>query len=110
MKNEKIMIENILTMSWQDIGPTKEWIRVRRWTFDPLADSATWGSGSQTVTIHDVIIPGRTVKAMYATHPLPFTSNSQDFSTQTGLSNTVKDKYDLNIVTKQRAEFYKSIL
>ena len=88
---QDLNIENILTMSWQDIGPTKEWIRVRRWTFDPLADSATWGSGSQTVTIHDVIIPGRTVKAMYATHPLPFTSNSQDFSTQTGLSNTVKD-------------------
>jgi hypothetical protein len=28
---------------------------------------------------------------MYATHPLPFTTNTQDFATQTGLSNTVKD-------------------
>jgi hypothetical protein len=26
------------------------------------------------------------------------------------LYETVKDKYDLNIVTKDRAEFYKSIL
>jgi hypothetical protein len=26
------------------------------------------------------------------------------------LYETVKDKYDLNIVTKQRAEFYKSIV
>ena len=88
---QDLSIENILTMSWQDIGPTKEWIRVRRWTFDPLADTAVWGSGSQTVTIHDVIIPGRTVKAMYATSPLIFTNNTQDFSTQTGLSTTVKD-------------------
>jgi hypothetical protein len=26
------------------------------------------------------------------------------------LYETVKDKYDLNVVTKQRAEFYKSII
>ena len=26
------------------------------------------------------------------------------------LYNTVKDKYDLNIVTKNRAEFYKSLI
>jgi hypothetical protein len=26
------------------------------------------------------------------------------------LYETVKDKYDLNVVTKQRAEFYKSIV
>jgi hypothetical protein len=88
---QDLYIENILTMSWQDIGPTKEWIRIKRWSFDPFSDVATWGGGSQTVTIQDVIIPGRTVKAMYATHPMPFTTNTQDFATQTGLSNTVKD-------------------
>jgi hypothetical protein len=26
------------------------------------------------------------------------------------LYETVKDRYDLNVVTKQRAEFYKSII
>ena len=84
-------IENILSVSWQDIGPTKEWIRVKRWDFDPFADVSTWGSGSQTITIGDVIIAGRTVKVMYATHPSLFTATNQDFATQTGLAESVKD-------------------
>lgn len=88
---ENLNIENILSVSWQDIGPTKEWIRIKRWDFDPFADVSTWGSGSQTITIGDVIIAGRTVKVMYATHPATFTATNQDFATQTGLSETVKD-------------------
>lgn len=88
---DDLNIENILSVSWQDIGPTKEWIRVKRWDFDPFADVTTWGSNSQTITIGDVIIAGRTVKVMYATHPATFTSTSQDFYTQTGLSESVKD-------------------
>ena len=84
-------IENILSVSWQDIGPTREWIRVKRWDFDSFADVSTWGNNSQTITIGDVIIAGRTVKVMYATHPSVFTATNQDFSTQTGLSETVKD-------------------
>lgn len=88
---QNLNIENILTMSWQDIGPTKEWIRIRRWDFDPFADVDTWGNNTQTVTIGDVIVAGRTVKVMYATHPDVFTSSSQDFTTQTGLPASVKD-------------------
>jgi len=88
---DDLNIENILSVSWQDIGPTKEWIRVKRWDFDPFADVTTWGSNSQTITIGDVIIAGRTVKVMYATHPVAFTATNQDFSTQTGLSESVKD-------------------
>ncbi len=88
---ENLNIENILSVSWQDIGPTKEWIRVKRWDFDPFADVTTWGSGSQTLTIGDVIIAGRTVKVMYTTEPSIFTANSEDFTTQTGLPESCKD-------------------
>jgi len=88
---ENLSIENILAISWQDIGPTKEWIRVKRWDFDPFADVNTWGSNSQTITIGDVIIAGRTVKVMYATSPSVFTSTSQDYTTQTGLPESTKD-------------------
>jgi hypothetical protein len=86
-----LSIENILAISWQDIGPTKEWIRVRRWDFDPYADVDTWGNNTQTVTIGDVIIAGRTVKVMYATSPSVFTASNQDFATQTGLPESTKD-------------------
>ena len=88
---DSLDIENILSVSWQDIGPTKEWIRVKRWDFDPFADVTTWGASAQTITIGDVIIAGRTVKVMYATHPSVFTATNQDFSIQTGLSESVKD-------------------
>jgi hypothetical protein len=88
---DNLYIENILAVSWQDIGPTREWVRVKRWDFDPFADVSTWGSSAQTITIGDVIIAGRTVKVMYATAPIPFTAVGQDFSTQTGLSESVKD-------------------
>ena len=84
-------IESILTVMWQDTGPSQEWIRVGRYDFDPLAETATWGSGSQTISIYDFITPGRTVKVMYVTQPQSFTSNSQVFTTQTGYPESAKD-------------------
>jgi len=88
---ENLGIENILTMSWQDTGPSKEWIRIKRWDFDPFADVDTWGSGSQTVTIYDWITPGRTVKVMYATPPTPFVNNTDVFTDTTGFSESARD-------------------
>ena len=88
---ENLNIENILTMSWQDTGPSKEWIRIRRWDFDPLADVDTWGSGSQTVTIYDWITPGRTVKVMYATPPTAMDNTSDVFTTTTGYPESARD-------------------
>ena len=84
-------IVNILSMSWQTVGPSKEWVPVRRWTWDSLANSTAFGAGAQSITIGDFITPGRTVKVVYSTNSLPFTSNSQDFSTQTGLDESCKD-------------------
>ena len=88
---ENLAIENILTMSWQDTGPSKEWIRIKRWDFDPFADVDTWGSGSQTVTIYDYITPGRTVKVMYVTPPTAMENSSDVFTTTTGFSESARD-------------------
>jgi hypothetical protein len=84
-------IESILTVMWQDTGPSQEWIRVNRYDFDPLADATTFGNNSQTITIYDYITPGRTVKIMYVTQPTAFTDSSQVFTTQTGYPETVRD-------------------
>ncbi len=84
-------IQNILTIMWQSVGPSLEWIPVRRWSWDSKADATAFGATSQTVTIGDYITPGRTVKVVYSTDPAPFTTNAQDFSTQTGLPESCKD-------------------
>lgn len=84
-------IHNILTIMWQDIGPSEEWFPIRRWSWDSLASTVAFGAGAQTVTIGDFVQPGRTVKVVYATDPEPFTSDSQDFATQTGLPNSARD-------------------
>jgi len=84
-------IENILRMMWQDIGPSEEWINIRRWDFDPQADTTTWGADAQTVTIYDYITAGRTVKVMYATEPSTMSSTSDVFTTTTGLPASCRD-------------------
>lgn len=84
-------IESILTVMWQDTGPSQEWIRVNRYDFDPLADANTFGNNSQTITIYDYITAGRTVKIMYVTQPTAFTASNEVFATQTGYPESVRD-------------------
>jgi len=84
-------IKNILGVSWQSIGPTKEWVPVRHWDFDPIGSTAAFGAGAQTITLNDSIVAGRTVKVMYAANAEPFTSDSQDYVTQTGMPDSTKD-------------------
>jgi hypothetical protein len=84
-------IKNIITMSWESIGPSKEWVPIRRWDFDSTADTTAFGANAQTVTLGEYPVSGRTVRVVYATDPAPFTTNTQDYSTQTGLPESTKD-------------------
>ena len=88
---DNLNIRNILTMHWESIGPSKEWIRVKRFDFDALPSINTWGATAQTVTIGDLITPGRTVKVVYATEPAALSTNSDVFTTVTGLPESVRD-------------------
>jgi hypothetical protein len=85
----------IIAAHWQEVGPSKEWIPVRRIKLEPFADIGTWGgsaaSPAQTVTIHDYITPGRTVKVLYGANPGTFSSDSDVFTTTTGLPESCKD-------------------
>ena len=91
-------IQNILTIMWQSVGPSQEWIPVRRWSWDSKADATAFGATAQTVTIGDYITPGRTVKVIYATDPVafpelatPVLTNAQVFETVSGLPSSCKD-------------------
>lgn len=84
-------IKNVLSMAWQDIGSSKEWIPIRRWDWDAIGDSTAFGANAQTVTIGDAILSGRKVKVIYATDPTPFTANDEDYVEQTGLPSSTRD-------------------
>jgi hypothetical protein len=84
-------IKNIITMSWESIGPSKEWVPIRRYDFDSTADATAFGANAQTVTLGEYPVSGRTVRVVYATDPVSFTTNTQDYSTQTGLPESTKD-------------------
>jgi hypothetical protein len=87
-------IKNILTVTWQSIGPSKEWVPLRKWDFDSIANAAAFGYTTekvQTITLGEAPISGRTVKVTYATDPAAFTTNTQDYIEQTGLPESTRD-------------------
>ena len=89
-------IKNILYVSWQSIGPTKEWIPIRKWDLDANANPEAFGyvTGTdtvQTITLGEAPIAGRTVKVIYATNPTAFTTNSDVYTTTTGLPESTRD-------------------
>ena len=88
---ENLNIDRILRLDWQDVGPSQEWIPIRRWDFDSKPDSSTWGAGGQTVTIGDYVTAGRTVKVTYITQPEPLATGSDVYETVTGLPASSKD-------------------
>ena len=89
-------ISNILYVSWQSIGPTKEWVPMRRWDFDASANAEAFGYTTGTDTVHTINlgespVSGRTVKVIYDTNPTPFTTNGQTYTTTTGLPESTRD-------------------
>jgi hypothetical protein len=89
-------IKNILTVTWQTTGPTKEWMPIRKWDFDSIANPEAFGytTGTdqvQTITLGEAPTAGRSVKITYATDPVAFTTNAQDYATQTGLPESTRD-------------------
>jgi hypothetical protein len=82
--------ETVLAVSFESIGPSKEWMPVRDWRVDTVADIASFNSSS-SLTIYSAVDPGRTVKVAYARSPLVLDLADDDFSLTTGLLESVKD-------------------
>lgn len=84
--------ETILYVSYQPTGPTGEWLPIRNWRPDGLANSTAYTSG-QTISIYDRIEAGRTVQVYYTKKPATLTSSSPSdtFESVTGLPSSCKD-------------------
>lgn len=80
----------ILSMAWQSVGPTKEWLPIRQWRWDPLAYASSFPTG-KSVSIYDNVLPGRTMNIIYAHIPSGMSNDTDDFETVTGLPSSMKD-------------------
>ena len=81
---------DVLFVSWQTVGPSKEWLPVNRWRIDRMANVAAFNT-TKTINIYEKIMPGRTVQVYYSTIPNDLTNNSDDYATVTGLPESSRD-------------------
>jgi hypothetical protein len=81
---------DVLGASWQTIGPSKEWLPIRHYRVDRMANPSTWGSG-KTISLRESIIPGRTVMVTYTKKPTTLTYDTDDFAGLTGLSDSARE-------------------
>jgi len=82
--------QNVIYMSWQTTGSSREWLPINRWRQDLMANSATFNS-QKTVNVYENIQPGRTVQVWYAANPSTMDANTDDFADVTGLPDSCRD-------------------
>ena len=80
----------ILSMAWQSVGPTKEWLPIRQWRWDPIANTTAFTTG-KTVSIYDNVLPGRTIQIVYAALPVNFANLTDDMEATTLLPSSMRD-------------------
>ena len=76
--------QNVIYMSWQTTGSSREWLPINRWRQDLMANTATFNS-QKTVNIYENIQPGRTVQVYYTTTPNTLDNPTDDYADVTGL-------------------------
>ena len=94
---DSLGIRNVLSVAYESIGPSKEWIPIRSWRFDSNANSTAFTS-EQTISIYDMITSGRTIQIVYSKDPTAFPelatlalTNAQVFTSITGLPASCRD-------------------
>lgn len=87
----------ILSMAWRTVGPTREWLPIRQWRWDALANTDVWTPDStdtgnaRTVSIYDNVLPGRPIQVNYAHLPYTMENETDNFETTTGLPSSMRD-------------------
>jgi len=79
-----------LYISWQTVGPSREWLPVNRWRIDRMANVAAFDT-TATVNIYEKIMPGRNVQVWYSAIPNTLTNANDNFSDVTGLPESCRD-------------------
>ena len=81
---------DVVFVSWQTVGPSKEWLPVNRWRVDRMANAAAFNT-TTTVNLYEKIMPGRNVQVWYSSLPQTMTNSTDEFTAVTGLPSSCHD-------------------
>jgi len=81
---------DILYVSWQTVGPSREWLPVNNWRDDRMANVNAFAT-NKTINLYEKIMPGRTVQVFYSTIPNVLVNPSDNFATVSGLPESCRD-------------------
>ncbi len=82
-------VDGVFHVSYEEIGPSKEWVTIRRYEYDRMADTSKFSSG-KTLTLMQYVQPGRTIRVTFSKDPSKLTTGSMEF-TATGLPASCED-------------------
>ncbi len=83
-------VETVLGVAYESTGPSKEWVPIRSWRVDPMANTDAFDSRN-SISLYSAVEPGRTVQIFYTAAPAVMDSNDDDFEIVTGLPASCKD-------------------
>lgn len=83
-------VQNVLSVTYSTIGPSKEWFPARAWQLDRSADSDAFAT-TKSLSIYSEIVPGQTVHVSYSKRPTLLTSDNQEYETVTGFPSYSED-------------------
>jgi hypothetical protein len=90
---------DVMFISWQTPGPSREWLPVNRWRIDRMANTSAFNT-TRTLSLYDKIVPGRTVQVYYSTIPNTLTNANDDYATVTGLPESSRDVVTLGAAAR----------
>jgi hypothetical protein len=82
--------ETVLAVSWDTIGPSNEWLPIRRWRHEPTANIGEYATGN-AISIYEAIVPGRTINVVYTKSPAALSNANDVFTTVTGFEESSRD-------------------
>jgi hypothetical protein len=83
-------VQNVLSVTYSTVGPSKEWFPARAWQLDRVADSDAFAT-TKSLSIYSEIVPGQTVHVSYSKRPTLLVNDSDDYETVTGFPSYSED-------------------
>lgn len=83
-------VDDVLSVSFQAIGPSQEWVPVRNWRFDSTANASALNS-TKSLTLGSAVDIGATVQIAYSFDPEELDAATDDFESVTGLDVKAQD-------------------